>query len=130
MEKENNNEKLTIKNSSEFQTLEEANSSLDNMLEAAFRDKGTEAFEQIENGVGILDDLELSSDVRNLIITKLIEDFYPIAKVSGEVIKTRSITKVANTLGKIIIENAENKEFKNKCKRAFIETITLNEKTI
>ncbi len=130
MEKENNNEKLTIKNSSEFQTLEEANSSLDNMLEAAFRDKGTEAFEQIENGVEILDDLELTSDVRNLIITRLVKDFYPIAKVSGEVIKTGSIAKVANTLGKIIKDDYEETEFADKCKKAFFETIILNDKTI
>lgn len=113
-----------------FETLEGANSHFDNMLEAAFRDKGTEAFEQIEYGVKILEDSELSSDVRDLIITRLVEEFYPIAKVSGEVIKTRKITKVANTLGKIIIEDFENKEFKDKCKKAFIETITLNEKTI
>ncbi len=115
---------------SNFQTLEGANSHLDTMLEAAFRDKGTESFEQIEYSVGILDNSELSSDVRDLIITRLVEEFYPIAKVSGEVIKTRRITKVANTLGKIIIEDYEAPEFKNKCKKAFIETIILNDKTI
>ena len=100
------------------------------MLESAFRDKGTEAFCQIEEGVDILKNPELDSDIRDLIITRLVEEFYPIAKVSGEVIKTRDITKVANTLGKIIIEDFESKEFKDQCKKAFIETITLNEKTI
>ncbi len=119
-----------LENLPNFDTIDEANSTLDTMLEAAFRDKGTEAFEQIEYGVEVLEDSELNPDVRDLIITRLVEEFYPIAKVSGEVIKTRDITKVANTLGKIIIEDFENKEFKDKCKKAFIETITLNEKTI
>jgi hypothetical protein len=115
------NEDLILDKLSESKTLEEANFCLDELLDEY-------CFSKIEGCVNILKNNEKEFSIKDLIISRLLQDFYPIARVSEEVIETKQITKTANTLGKIIIEHDEKDTYKNKCKEAFIQTIILNEK--
>jgi hypothetical protein len=123
------NENQVLEKLSQSKTQEEANFYLDELLQDSFRDKGADCFSKIEGCVNILANNEKEFSIKDLIISRLLQDFYPIAKVSDEVIEIKQITKVANSLGKIIIEYDEKDSYRNKCKEAFFQTITLNEKT-
>lgn len=126
MEKINN--KNIVEKLEKIEDLEQAIHYMDDLFRSMAESKNPATLEKISECVNIVKNTENDLVVREVIMQKLLEDFYPFFQNANDVKgSVEDIKQIANDLGTIIEEHEEDDNFKDKCKIAFIETITLNE---
>lgn len=86
-----------------------------------------ETVEKIKRCVEVTKESHAETEHGQIIIEQLTKKFFPLLRKQQEPVKDEDITEIANLLGSIVQNSDENSEMAVQCKKAFVETILLNE---
>ena len=108
-------------------TLYETNELMDEVCIMAENSPDFRTFSKIEKSINILEDFDKDLELRTLIVSKTLENLFPLINCEKEVITEEQITDLANNLGRIIYKHNKNDIYKDKCAQVWLETVLLRE---